>query len=206
MVTWHPHRHNASHRRLRTYGGKETAVAQGPRVVRLGTPGRTGASEDQRFRDRHGDPCLAQSLAGLPAHGSPPVGGANEAAERSVAVSLFHEPAAERRTLVSPLQVFHGSDPQLARRIHSQVCSMDASRRCYAAEAGKIALLQGFPLVGETGFEPATARPPAGCATRLRHSPWLFLQSGRRESNPPYELGRLGCSHNTSPAWLVCQC
>src|SRR5947208_2701721 len=25
-------------------------------------------------------------------------------------------------------------------------------------------------------------------------------QSGRRESNPPYELGRLGCSHNTSPA------
>src|ERR1700749_2954690 len=27
-------------------------------------------------------------------------------------------------------------------------------------------------LVGETGFEPAAARPPAGCATRLRHSPW----------------------------------
>jgi hypothetical protein len=27
------------------------------------------------------------------------------------------------------------------------------------------------PRVGETGFEPATARPPAGCATRLRHSP-----------------------------------
>jgi hypothetical protein len=26
--------------------------------------------------------------------------------------------------------------------------------------------------VGEAGFEPATARPPAGCATRLRHSPW----------------------------------
>src|SRR5687768_12211989 len=24
--------------------------------------------------------------------------------------------------------------------------------------------------IGETGFEPATARPPAGCATRLRHS------------------------------------
>jgi hypothetical protein len=31
----------------------------------------------------------------------------------------------------------------------------------------------GNSLVGETGFEPATARPPAGCATRLRHSPWL---------------------------------
>src|SRR5688572_33162653 len=31
----------------------------------------------------------------------------------------------------------------------------------------------GFFLIGETGFEPATARPPAGCATGLRHSPWL---------------------------------
>jgi serine phosphatase RsbU (regulator of sigma subunit)/PAS domain-containing protein len=31
------------------------------------------------------------------------------------------------------------------------------------------------PEVGETGFEPATARPPAGCATRLRHSPWCSL-------------------------------
>jgi site-specific DNA recombinase len=39
-------------------------------------------------------------------------------------------------------------------------------------------------MVGETGFEPATARPPAGCATRLRHSPWPY-PSGRRESNPP---------------------
>ena len=29
--------------------------------------------------------------------------------------------------------------------------------------------------VGETGFEPATARPPAGCATRLRHSPWSLM-------------------------------
>ena len=29
-----------------------------------------------------------------------------------------------------------------------------------------------FHEIGETGFEPATARPPAGCATRLRHSPW----------------------------------
>ena len=28
-------------------------------------------------------------------------------------------------------------------------------------------------LVGATGFEPATARPPAECATRLRHAPWL---------------------------------
>src|SRR3954468_16446147 len=26
-------------------------------------------------------------------------------------------------------------------------------------------------LIGATGFEPATARPPAECATRLRHAP-----------------------------------
>lgn len=34
----------------------------------------------------------------------------------------------------------------------------------------KVLILRLF--IGETGFEPATARPPAGCATRLRHSPW----------------------------------
>jgi hypothetical protein len=55
-----------------------------------------------------------------------------------------------------------------------------------------LSVFAGFPAcsrlfalptkIGETGFEPATARPPAGCATRLRHSPWL--SSGRRESNP----------------------
>jgi aldose 1-epimerase len=28
-------------------------------------------------------------------------------------------------------------------------------------------------------------------------------QSGRRESNPPCELGRLACNHNTSPAYLA---
>src|SRR5436305_9214204 len=27
-------------------------------------------------------------------------------------------------------------------------------------------------LVGAVGFEPTTFRPPAGCATRLRHAPW----------------------------------
>src|SRR5437764_8394944 len=28
-----------------------------------------------------------------------------------------------------------------------------------------------FRVIGATGFEPATARPPAECATRLRHAP-----------------------------------
>jgi hypothetical protein len=30
---------------------------------------------------------------------------------------------------------------------------------------------QAFSVIGATGFEPATARPPAECATRLRHAP-----------------------------------
>lgn len=42
--------------------------------------------------------------------------------------------------------------------------------------------LRGFSCIGETGFEPATARPPAGCATRLRHSPSdeLMITAPRR--------------------------
>ena len=43
-------------------------------------------------------------------------------------------------------------------------------------------------LIGETGFEPATARPPAGCATRLRHSPWK-PQSTRSLSAPKRATG-----------------
>src|SRR3712207_8357639 len=43
----------------------------------------------------------------------------------------------------------------------------------------------GLPKVGETGFEPATARPPAGCATRLRHSPWCSLASERATGIEP---------------------
>src|SRR3954447_12215990 len=76
------------------------------------------------------------------------------------------------------------------------------SAQLSASETQRAPVLSGLSRVGETGFEPATARPPAGCATRLRHSPCV-LQSGRRESNPPYELGRLGRSHNTSPAKLA---
>src|SRR3954467_5498145 len=80
--------------------------------------------------------------------------------------------------------------------------SWTPSAQLSASEKQRAPVSSGLSRVGETGFEPATARPPAGCATRLRHSPWCFLQSGRRESNPPYELGRLGCNHNTSPAKL----
>src|SRR4029453_12245268 len=54
----------------------------------------------------------------------------------------------------------------------------DCSSPCRGAEQAveaqkRPASLGHFRVIGETGFEPATARPPAGCATRLRHSPWL---------------------------------
>jgi hypothetical protein len=44
-----------------------------------------------------------------------------------------------------------------------------AMRVCaaYASQRGPLV------VVGATGFEPATARPPAECATRLRYAPWV---------------------------------
>src|SRR5512143_3352460 len=45
----------------------------------------------------------------------------------------------------------------------------------------------GLSLIGETGFEPATARPPAGCATRLRHSPWCFVPERATGIEPALE-------------------
>jgi hypothetical protein len=51
-----------------------------------------------------------------------------------------------------------------------------SSARATAAPSKSLDL-QAFLVIGETGFEPATARPPAGCATRLRHSPWPWPDS-----------------------------
>jgi hypothetical protein len=53
---------------------------------------------------------------------------------------------------------------------------------CHHPSTRKIPICRLF-VIGETGFEPATARPPAGCATRLRHSPWPSL-SLRRSARP----------------------
>jgi hypothetical protein len=52
--------------------------------------------------------------------------------------------------------------------------------------------------IGATGFEPATFRPPAECATRLRHAPRvlsrpILRRSGRPDLNRRWELGRLQC-------------
>ncbi len=40
-----------------------------------------------------------------------------------------------------------------------------------------------FEQVGATGFEPATPRPPAECATGLRHAPNMCLKLPQFESN-----------------------
>ena len=40
--------------------------------------------------------------------------------------------------------------------------------------------LQGFPLVGETGFEPATPSSRTRCSTRLSHSPIFLVRSHQR--------------------------
>ncbi len=67
----------------------------------------------------------------------------------------------------------------------------------------KDAGLQVISLVGETGFEPATARPPAGCATRLRHSPWHLCFCGERSlrrKQPP------AASHPAVMGTSVCVC
>src|SRR5829696_3086297 len=57
----------------------------------------------------------------------------------------------------------------------------------------------GLSLVGETGFEPATARPPAGCATRLRHSPWLLLCARAGDGNRTRPRSLEGSCATTTP-------
>ena len=55
--------------------------------------------------------------------------------------------------------------------------------------------LQGL-RIGATGFEPATFRPPAGCATRLRHAPW----PGHATAGP--SRSRAGDGNRTRPRSL----
>ena len=61
-----------------------------------------------------------------------------------------------------------------------------AARGCVTPDGvptSKPASRAGFRGIGATGFEPATARPPAECATRLRHAPWC-AESRRLPSGP----------------------
>ena len=72
----------------------------------------------------------------------------------------LHAPqSGRRRKLAPPLQKIF------------PVCSPSRPTRHHSGKP-KGPRLRAFRVIGETGFEPATARPPAGCATRLRHSPW----------------------------------
>jgi hypothetical protein len=63
-----------------------------------------------------------------------------------------------------------------ARFTSAETCTPSVPRRAerFGPNNTKAPQTRGFHLIGETGFEPATARPPAGCATRLRHSPWTL--------------------------------
>jgi hypothetical protein len=63
-----------------------------------------------------------------------------------------------------------------------------APSRGQALDCKKPCISRAF-CIGETGFEPATARPPAGCATRLRHSPWCSeLRAGDGNRTRPKSL------------------
>ena len=57
------------------------------------------------------------------------------------------------------------ADPELPKRLDGEAVTQNTA----SSGGGSNEAL----LIGETGFEPATARPPAECATRLRHSPWV---------------------------------
>src|SRR3954464_13091491 len=60
--------------------------------------------------------------------------------------------------------------------------------RRLALEHAKGPQRRAFRVIGETGFEPATARPPAGCATRLRHSPYVVSKAGDGNRTRPRSL------------------
>jgi hypothetical protein len=84
---------------------------------------------------------------------------------------------------------------RLGRRRHRRCLPVSRSLRGYAGScACRACLIHAWQAralrIGATGFEPATFRPPAERATKLRHAP---RSSGRPESNRRRELGRLLC-------------
>src|SRR4051794_23703435 len=68
-----------------------------------------------------------------------------------------------------------------------------------ASEKQRAPVLTGLSRVGETGFEPATARPPAGCATRLRHSPCVSYRAGDGNRTRPTSLEGSGAATTLRP-------
>src|SRR5215207_1244789 len=84
-------------------------------------------------------------------------------------------PAFVESSSQAPASTFHAEQQPVQRRrppVGIAACNETTSRdRVALAKMEKAASAGLSAVIGETGFEPATARPPAGCATRLRHSP-----------------------------------
>jgi hypothetical protein len=86
--------------------------------------------------------------------------------EEQVLHKVRSQAAARIPLTLSPVSLSYHGSPRLARFARRR------SARGYPTPHG------AKVCIGETGFEPATARPPAECATRLRHSPWVFHSAG----------------------------
>jgi hypothetical protein len=94
---------------------------------------------------------------------------------RVVRKSEFNDQGAGRRQPGCISRVATGENPAYTR--FKQYTDGTRIRLSRPHREPKSPACAGLLGVGETGFEPATARPPAGCATRLRHSPWLVKRA-----------------------------
>jgi site-specific DNA recombinase len=74
---------------------------------------------------------------------------------------LVHDDRVEESEVAEPFATL--ADPELPRRLEG-----NATEETAASSGGGS---NEAVIVGATGFEPATFRPPAECATRLRHAP-----------------------------------
>ena len=162
-------RERPTQRRVSHMGLRRTAFASGPQVKRPGFPLRHGAPRKlvwQCFMKR----LCASHGARTPsfASGIPPLAATESG--RSCYRAATQPRDSQDKSPANPFALFAAPEPQNAcSRLHFRGGS-------YLR-----------PLIGETGFEPATARPPAGCATRLRHSPWPFTYKRATGIEPALE-------------------
>jgi Resolvase, N terminal domain len=94
------------------------------------------------------------------------------------------------------------ADPELPQRLDAA-----ASNETAASSGGGS---NEAVIVGATGFEPATFRPPAECATRLRHAPEATESSPAcgRSNHEAREPGRrdMGLASTPCEAQTPCAC
>jgi hypothetical protein len=115
-------------------------------------------------------------------------------------VTTLPLPYAERRVFFA--------EPCDPMRVHPEVPGMrngDHLASALRVRATANTAISGGQI-GATGFEPATFRPPAECATRLRHAPkgyrgsaeplcrLILRRSGRPDLNRLRDLGRVECN------------